>query len=189
MRLQQGLLCLPAHSQEHAGNTRRLALTTRRAAAEPVSALPARRNRMSTSKALWNHLQQAWCACFWHVVTPWGWYKGLTSSSGICVYSTALYSLLGIHERTPQMTGLPLAPCSPHRCSAGHTEHMWQAGKRLEMFAKEGEIWACLAFASLTQILSHSFVTNWLTLINNTPPPEVNRLIIRLLCYDDKMFH
>lgn len=43
------------------------------------------------------------------------------------------FSLISICQRTPELAGLPLAPCSIHRWQRAHIEYMWQMWKSLEM--------------------------------------------------------
>ncbi len=77
-----------------------------------------------------------WCACDWpncQKQTPWGQYEDLMSCSGICAHSTALCSLIGICQRTPESAAPTLAPCSLHGWEQVHTEHTWQMWKSLEM--------------------------------------------------------
>ena len=46
-------------------------------------------------------------------------------------------STVQLNWHSVELAGQPLAPCSFHRWEKYHTEHMWQAGKKLET------LWSC----------------------------------------------
>ena len=136
VRSQEGLLCLPAQSQEHGGDTRRPEL---KRAEQSCRVLTHQQDRylLLCAGEQQEHCQSStkwppagyWCACFWpnrQKQTPWGpddleW--------DLC--SQPSTEQLDWHLPIWQLAGLPLAPRSLHRWDKVHTEHMWQAWKSL----------------------------------------------------------
>lgn len=73
-------------------------------------------------------------------------YEGSTSSTGICAHSLALYSSIGIRQRTPEFSGLPLMPQSLHRCEQVHTEHMCTCDRGESVWKHRGERYAAYIY-------------------------------------------
>ena len=77
---QEGLLCHPAQSQEHGGDTRRSAITQGELeginqAAGPVSATLCEEEQEEHCQSTTKSPPGYWCACFWpncQKQTPWG---------------------------------------------------------------------------------------------------------------------
>ncbi len=68
-----------------------------------------------------------WCEVLWpnnQKQTSWGWPEGPTSSSWPCAHCPAPWSSIGICHWTPELAGLPLAPCAFHRREQVHPEHV-----------------------------------------------------------------
>ncbi len=120
--LPEGLLCLPAQSQEYGGDSRRQAVTLGELDRAVDGPEPISRTgicsfvQMSTARALQNDLQQVRMSLTKYSETDFmrvAW--GATSSSGPCAHCPALWSSIGICHWTPELAGPPLAPCAFHR--------------------------------------------------------------------------